>query len=164
MCNVSLGQHILYVFLWGIWLKKTNISSLPQIKLAGNPTGTVVYCILVSFAAVLSVGHISLPTNSCLQQQYIPFQLCQPITGLVPKSDTPGFTTTLFSCRNTNRKPISCQQRKIDSYSFHNESNCDNFHHFPLKIELFCQDFESHGAQHQTEVTQQRAFQISFPL
>ena len=25
-------------------------------------------------------------------------------------------------------------------------SNCDNFHHFPLEIELFRQDFESHGA------------------
>ena len=29
-----------------------------------------------SFAAVLGVGHISLPTNGCLPQQYIPFQLC----------------------------------------------------------------------------------------
>ena len=40
-------------------------------------------------------------------------------------------------------------------------SNCDNFHPFPLKIELFCQDFESHGELHQTEVTEQRAFQIA---
>ena len=24
-------------------------------------------------------------------------------------------------------------------------SNCDNVHHFAFKIELFCQDFESHG-------------------
>ena len=44
--------------------------------------------LVVSFAAVLSVGHISLPTNGCLPQQYILFQLCEPIMALVPKSET----------------------------------------------------------------------------
>ena len=41
-------------------------------------------------------------------------------------------------------------------------SNCDNFRHFAFKVELFCQDFESHGVKYQTEVTYQRAIQISF--
>ena len=130
MCNVSLGQHILYVFLWGIWLKKTNISSLPQIKLAGNPTGTVVYCILVSFAAVLSVGHISLPTIHS-----IPIVLA--ITALVPKSVTRASLQHYFPAEMPTKSLFLANKERSLAILSIASSNCNNLHHFPLKLELF---------------------------
>ena len=114
---------------------------------------------VVSFVAVLNVGHISLPTNSCIPQQYIPFQLCQPITANTNYTNFPhqlSLQHRFLAKMPTESLFLANKERSIAILPVASQ-NCFNFHHFPLKIELFYQDFESHGAyKHQTEVTQQR--------